>query len=109
MTTHAQEGLGRIVGTVQLQPAESENGAHRGEVVVAPVGAAQGPTRSPIRAGPSAAIGEAKTQLEAIATQLMPLNEVQDEYRMLDALAPVFWLVTYHTARNQTGSGVRVS
>ena len=23
---------GRIVGTVQLQPAESENGAHRGEV-----------------------------------------------------------------------------
>ena len=26
------EQEGRIVGTVQLQPAESENGAHRGEV-----------------------------------------------------------------------------
>ena len=26
------EREGRVVGTVQLQPAESENGAHRGEV-----------------------------------------------------------------------------
>ena len=34
-----------------------------------------------------ALIGEAKTELESIATQLMPLNEVMDEYRMLDALA----------------------
>ena len=33
------------------------------------------------------AIGEARTELETIATQLMPLNEVMDEYRMLDALA----------------------
>jgi exonuclease SbcC len=34
-----------------------------------------------------AAIGVAKTDLESIAAQLMPLNEVMDEYRMLDALA----------------------
>jgi DNA repair protein SbcC/Rad50 len=33
------------------------------------------------------AIAEAKTELETIAAQLMPLNEVMDEYRMLDALA----------------------
>jgi exonuclease SbcC len=34
-----------------------------------------------------AAIADARTELEIIATQLMPLNEVMDEYRILDALA----------------------
>ena len=34
-----------------------------------------------------AAIAEARTELETIAAQLMPLNEVMDEYRILDALA----------------------
>jgi exonuclease SbcC len=34
-----------------------------------------------------AAIAEARTELETIASQLMPLNEVMDEYRILDALA----------------------
>jgi DNA repair protein SbcC/Rad50 len=33
------------------------------------------------------AVAEARAELEAIASQLMPLNEVMDEYRMLDALA----------------------
>jgi DNA repair protein SbcC/Rad50 len=32
-------------------------------------------------------LGEARAELEIIATQLMPLNEVMDEYRILDALA----------------------
>lgn len=32
-------------------------------------------------------VAEARAQLESIAVQLAPLNEVQDEYRMLDALA----------------------
>ncbi len=33
------------------------------------------------------AVTEARTELESIASQLMPLNEVIDEYRMLDGLA----------------------
>jgi exonuclease SbcC len=31
-------------------------------------------------------MAEARTELESIATQIAPLNEIQDEYRMLDAL-----------------------
>ena len=33
------------------------------------------------------AVAEARAELESIATQLAPLNEVMDEYRMLDGLA----------------------
>ena len=32
-------------------------------------------------------VAESRTALESIATQLMPLNEVMDEYRLLDALS----------------------
>lgn len=32
-------------------------------------------------------VAQARSELESIATQLAPLNEVMDEYRMLDALA----------------------
>ena len=38
----------RIVGTVQLQPAESENGAHRGEVAKLLWHTQYGPNRPPL-------------------------------------------------------------
>jgi acetyltransferase len=42
------EQKGHIVGTVQLQPAESENGAHRGEVTKLSNNTQRTPNRPPL-------------------------------------------------------------
>jgi ribosomal protein S18 acetylase RimI-like enzyme len=75
---------GRIVGTVQLQPAESENGAHRGEVaklLVHPEWRRQGIARALMLILEAEARAAGKTLLVLDTREGDPSNEL---YRALD-------------------------
>jgi len=75
---------GRIVGTVQLQPAESENGAHRGEVaklLVHPEWRRQGIARALMVALEAEARATGKTLLVLDTREGDPSNDL---YRALD-------------------------
>ena len=75
---------GRIVGTVQLQPAESENGAHRGEVaklLVHPDWRRQGIARALMVALEEEARAAGKTLLVLDTREGDPSNDL---YRALD-------------------------
>jgi len=75
---------GRIVGTVQLQPAESENGAHRGEVaklLVHPEWRRQGIARALMVALEEEARATGKTLLVLDTREGDPSNDL---YRALD-------------------------
>jgi ribosomal protein S18 acetylase RimI-like enzyme len=77
------EQEGRVVGTVQLQPAESENGAHRGEVaklLVHPSSRRQGIARALMMALEDEARAAAKTLLVLDTREGDPSN---DFYRAL--------------------------
>jgi ribosomal protein S18 acetylase RimI-like enzyme len=74
---------GRIVGTVQLQPAESENGAHRGEVaklLVHPEWRRQGIARALMVALEEEARAAGKTLLVLDTRESDPSNDL---YRAL--------------------------
>ena len=74
---------GRIVGTVQLQPAESENGAHRGEVaklLVHPEWRRQGIARALMMALEEEARAAGKTLLVLDTREGDPSNDL---YRAL--------------------------
>jgi GNAT superfamily N-acetyltransferase len=78
------EQEGRIVGTVQLQPAESENGAHRGEVaklLVHPEWRRQGIARALMMALEEEARSTGKTLLVLDTREGDPSNDL---YRALD-------------------------
>jgi len=75
---------GRIVGTVQLQPAESENGAHRGEIaklLVHPEWRRQGIARALMMALEAEARAAGKTLLVLDTREGDPSNDL---YRALD-------------------------
>jgi ribosomal protein S18 acetylase RimI-like enzyme len=75
---------GRILGTVQLQPAESENGAHRGEVaklLVHPQWRRQGIARALMVALEEEARAAGKTLLVLDTREGDPSNDL---YRALD-------------------------
>jgi GNAT superfamily N-acetyltransferase len=75
---------GRIVGTVQLQPAESENGAHRGEVaklLVHPEWRLKGIARALMMALEDEARAAGKTLLVLDTREGDPSNDL---YRALD-------------------------
>ncbi|MDF2760490.1 MAG: family acetyltransferase [Thermomicrobiales bacterium] len=77
------EQEGRIVGTVQLQPAESENGAHRGEVaklLVHPAWRRQGIARALMLALEEDARATGKTLLVLDTREGDPSNDL---YRAL--------------------------
>ena len=77
------EQEGRIVGTVQLQPAESENGAHRGEVaklLVHPALRRQGIARALMMALEDEARAAGKTLLVLDTREGDPSNDL---YRAL--------------------------
>ena len=77
------EQEGRIVGTVQLQPAESENGAHRGEVaklLVHPLWRRQGIARALMTALEDEARAAGKTLLVLDTREGDPSNDL---YRAL--------------------------
>ncbi len=77
------EREGRIVGTVQLQPAESENGAHRGEVaklLVHPSWRRQGIARALMMALEDEARAAGKTLLVLDTREGDPSNDL---YRAL--------------------------
>jgi ribosomal protein S18 acetylase RimI-like enzyme len=77
------EQAGRIVGTVQLQPAESENGAHRGEVaklLVNPAWRRQGIARALMLALEEDARAMGKTLLVLDTREGNPSNDL---YRAL--------------------------
>ena len=77
------EQEGRIVGTVQLQPAESENGAHRGEVaklLVHPSWRRQGIARALMMALEDEARAAGKTLLVLDTREGDPSNDL---YRAL--------------------------
>ena len=77
------EQVGRIVGTVQLQPAESENGAHRGEVaklLVHPAWRRQGIARALMLALEEDARATGKTLLVLDTREGDPSNDL---YRAL--------------------------
>jgi GNAT superfamily N-acetyltransferase len=77
------EQEGRIVGTVQLQPAESENGAHRGEVaklLVHPAWRRQGIARALMKALEEEARSTGKTLLVLDTREGDPSNDL---YRAL--------------------------
>ena len=70
---------GRIVGTVQLQPAESENGAHRGEVaklLVHPDWRRQGIARALMMALEAEALATGKTLLVLDTREGDPSNDL---------------------------------
>ena len=70
---------GRIVGTVQLQPAESENGAHRGEVaklLVHPVWRRQGIARALMATLEEEARAAGKTLLVLDTREADPSNDL---------------------------------
>lgn len=78
------EQQGRIVGTVQLQPAESENGAHRGEVaklLVHPEWRRQGIARALMTALEAEARATGKTLLVLDTREGDPSNDL---YRTLN-------------------------
>ena len=78
------EQQGRIVGTVQLQPAESENGAHRGEVaklLVHPEWRRQGIARALMMTLEAEARAMGKTLLVLDTRESDPSNDL---YRALD-------------------------
>jgi ribosomal protein S18 acetylase RimI-like enzyme len=73
------EQQGRIVGTVQLQPAESENGAHRGEVaklLVHPEWRRQGIARALMTALEAEARATGKTLLVLDTREGDPSNDL---------------------------------
>jgi ribosomal protein S18 acetylase RimI-like enzyme len=73
------EQAGRIVGTVQLQPAESENGAHRGEVaklLVHPAWRRQGIARALMMALEEEARSNGKTLLVLDTREGDPSNDL---------------------------------
>jgi ribosomal protein S18 acetylase RimI-like enzyme len=73
------EQAGRIVGTVQLQPAESENGAHRGEVaklLVHPAWRRQGIARALMLALEEVARATGKTLLVLDTREGDPSNDL---------------------------------
>ena len=73
------EQAGRIVGTVQLQPAESENGAHRGEVaklLVHPAWRRQGIARALMLALEEEARATGKTLLVLDTREGDPSNDL---------------------------------
>jgi GNAT superfamily N-acetyltransferase len=73
------EQKGRIVGTVQLQPAESENGAHRGEVaklLVHPVWRRQGIARALMKVLEVEARSSGKTLLVLDTREGDPSNDL---------------------------------
>jgi GNAT superfamily N-acetyltransferase len=73
------EQEGRIVGTVQLQPAESENGAHRGEVaklLVHPEWRRQGIARALMMALEEEARATGKTLLVLDTREGDPSNDL---------------------------------
>jgi ribosomal protein S18 acetylase RimI-like enzyme len=73
------EQAGRIVGTVQLQPAESENGAHRGEVaklLVHPARRRQGIARALMLALEAEAGATGKTLLVLDTREGDPSNDL---------------------------------
>ena len=73
------EQEGRIVGTVQLQPAESENGAHRGEVaklLVHPESRRQGIARALMMALEEEARSNGKTLLVLDTREGDPSNDL---------------------------------
>jgi ribosomal protein S18 acetylase RimI-like enzyme len=73
------EQEGRIVGTVQLQPAESENGAHRGEVaklLVHPVWRRQGIARALMKVLEVEARSSGKTLLVLDTREGDPSNDL---------------------------------
>ena len=73
------EQEGRIVGTVQLQPAESENGAHRGEVaklLVHPEWRRQGIARALMMALEAEARATGKTLLVLDTREGDPSNDL---------------------------------
>jgi ribosomal protein S18 acetylase RimI-like enzyme len=77
------ERKGHIVGTVQLQPAESENGAHRGEIaklLVHPSWRRQGIARTLVTALEDEARAESKTLLVLDTREGDPSNDL---YRAL--------------------------
>jgi ribosomal protein S18 acetylase RimI-like enzyme len=77
------EQEGRIVGTVQLQPAESENGAHRGEVaklLVHPSRRRQGVARALMMALEDEALAAGKTLVVLDTREGDPSNHL---YRTL--------------------------
>jgi ribosomal protein S18 acetylase RimI-like enzyme len=77
------EQEGRIVGTVQLQPAESENGAHRGEVaklLVHPSRRRQGVARALMMALEDEALAAGKTLVVLDTREGDPSNDL---YRAL--------------------------